>query len=71
MINIRWITAQFDSHCAGCGDQLYEGDRIAYDTQEKAAYCEECGEIEEESQEAKALRPSRQQHEDIDDFEDC
>jgi len=30
-VAIRWIEARFDSKCKGCGEQMYEGDRIAYD----------------------------------------
>lgn len=69
---IRWIEARFDSKCKGCGEQMYEGDRIAYDAEERAAYCEDCGEIEEERQAAQSLRHGhRRQYDDIDDFEDC
>lgn len=74
---IKWIRARFNSKCAGCGDPLYEGDLIAYDFEEKAAYCTDCGENEEERQQAQQrnsdyTRPSKRfEHDDIDDFEDC
>jgi ribosomal protein S27E len=60
MSTLRWITARFNSKCAGCGTELYEGDRIVYDYDERAAYCRVCGNIEEEFQASQ-----------IDSFEDC
>jgi len=48
--SIRWIDARFDGHCAGCGCETYEGEKIAWDVDERAAYCAECGKIEEEVQ---------------------
>lgn len=38
-----WITARFDSDCDGCGDQIFEGDRIRSDG-EGGWLCEPCGE---------------------------
>ncbi len=69
---IKWMRARFASKCKGCGDELYEDDLIAYDYSEKVAYCKDCGEIEEENQEARNATPrSRRRYDDIDEFEDC
>lgn len=71
---IRWIRAKFNSKCAGCCDDLYEDDLIAYDFEERAAYCKDCGENEEEHQQVRQRDYARSVHskrDDIDDFEDC
>ncbi len=75
-MTIRWIRAKFDSKCAGCGEHLYEDDLIAYDFEERTAYCKDCGENEEEHQQARQrngdyARSIHSKHDDIDDFEDC
>lgn len=66
-VTIRTITAQFNSHCSGCGEQLLAGDQIMYDTEARVAYCTECGEYEEEHQRAMAQK----ENDDLANFEDC
>lgn len=38
----RWITARFDSQCAGCGCQLHKGETIAYFRTSREAKCHGC-----------------------------
>ena len=66
-VTIRSIIAQFDSHCGGCGEELYAGERIMYDTEARVAYCTECGEYEEEHQRAMCQKLD----DDLRNFEDC
>lgn len=44
--NDRYIKmrAKYSGKCAECGDRIYEDDSIVWDTKEKKAYCESCGE---------------------------
>lgn len=41
---IYWINAKYPGTCIECKTQIYEGDRIAYDSVTRKIYCEECGE---------------------------
>lgn len=63
--NIRWIKSRYDSKCAGCCEPIYIGSDIAYDFVERAAYCPECGEEEQQRQEAKA--PDRSELDSLED----
>lgn len=51
---IKWIRAIYNGKCGGCDDPIEEGDLIAYDWEERVAYCEECGRDMEEYQVSKA-----------------
>lgn len=42
-----WFTAQFDSECDDCGEDIEEGDQIRADG-EGGYLCEECGQDEED-----------------------
>lgn len=63
--NIRWIKSKYDSKCTACCDPIYIGDEIAYDVEEKVAYCSTCGEEEEQRQEAHA--PAKSELESLED----
>ena len=39
-----WMDAKYPGRCAECEAPLHKGDRIAYDTAERRAYCAACGE---------------------------
>ena len=50
----RWITAKFNSLCAGCGSQIKRGDDIFYYPTGKKALCSVCGETQSNQFEAAA-----------------
>ncbi len=64
-LTIRWIYASYKGKCGGCGDYLEEGDRIAYDYETRTAFCQECGEDEEQCQ----LRAIERGKPSLDDLE--
>jgi predicted RNA-binding Zn-ribbon protein involved in translation (DUF1610 family) len=63
--NIRWILSRYDSKCSACCEIIDKGDKVAYDIEEKVVYCPECGEEEQQRQEAKAPAKS-----ELDSLED-
>lgn len=38
-----WMSAKYDSKCVECESDIYEDDRIVWDTNERKAYCSDCG----------------------------
>jgi len=59
------MDSRYRSKCGGCGDTIEEGDRIAYDFKEKAAFCETCGREEEELQLSKEQKTVKTELEDL------
>lgn len=39
---VNWFTASYDSECATCFGDIYEGDQAAYLPDDDKASCEEC-----------------------------
>lgn len=39
-----WMNAKKDGRCAECEDDIRQGDRIVWDSDEYKAYCKDCGE---------------------------
>jgi hypothetical protein len=40
--NIARFSAQFDSDCQGCGNDIVEGEDIGYDKESREYICTEC-----------------------------
>ena len=44
MSNVFWMTSKHDGQCAECSEEIFEGDRMVWDRENKKAYCADCGE---------------------------
>lgn len=38
------MQARYDGHCTECETDILQGDDIVWDTKERKAYCDACGE---------------------------
>lgn len=44
-MSLRTLVARYDGTCAACGKPVRSGDRIAYDSDTRAAYHDTCADL--------------------------